>query len=404
MKTPSTEDQMPVERHTLAGHISSRARNIPPFIVMEVLERALELEKQGRRILHLEVGEPDFQTPEVIREAGIRAIRRGKTHYTHSLGHPELREAICGWYQKHYNVTVSPKRVVVTSGSSVAMLLSFASLLEPDDRVLLPDPGYPCYPKFVIAFGGTPVGIQVCEEERFQYSPKRLGAALEEGARLLVLNSPSNPTGAVSSPEDLRSLVELTRGRTILLSDEIYHGLVYSGRAASILEFSEEAIVINGFSKLFAMTGWRLGYAILPEYLIRPAQKLQQNLFISAPDFTQYAAIAALTEAGQEVETMRREYDRRRRFVLKALREMGLGVAQEPTGAFYVLINVSRYTSDVYRFAFRILDEAGVAVTPGVDFGKNGEGYIRICYANSMLNLEEAMHRLADFFRAQPLL
>jgi aspartate/methionine/tyrosine aminotransferase len=309
-----------------------------------------------------------------------------------------LRESIAAWQHENYGVNVSPDQIVVTSGCSAAMMLSFAAILDPGNRVLLTDPGYPCYPKFVEAFEGTPTLIPVKEGDGFQFPLDRLERALKQGARAVVLNSPSNPAGTLASQEQMLALADLAAGRAIILSDEIYHGLVYRERAHSILEFTRESIVINGFSKLFAMTGWRLGYAILPPELVRPVQKLQQNLFISAADFTQIAAITALTQAHSEVEEMRREYDRRRRLVLGRLAEMGLQTPVEPTGAFYVLVNVSRFTDDVYNFAFQILEEVGVAVTPGVDFGRNGEGYIRICYANSMSNLREAMDRLSQFF------
>ncbi len=382
--------------------ISARAQEIQPFIVMEVLERAMEIEKGGRSVIHLEVGEPDFDTPEIIREAGIRAIRDGRTHYTHSLGLPELREAIAEWYRRAYQVDVSPETIIVSVGSSAAMLLTFAALLDPGNRVLVPDPGYPCYPKIIRAFEGVQAGIPVKEAEAFQYPLERVESELDSSTRALVLNSPSNPTGTLTTPERIAELVQLSAGRATIVSDEIYHGLVYEDRAHSILEFTPEAVVINGFSKLFAMTGWRLGYAILPKYLVRPAQKLQQNLLISAPDFAQYAAIAALNEAADEVEAMRREYDLRRRFVLHRLSKMGLELSAEPTGAFYVFFNVSRFTTCVYDFAFQILEEAGVAVTPGVDFGNNGEGYLRICYANSMENLEDGMNRLEQFFGCAP--
>lgn len=382
--------------------ISGRAREIQPFLVMEVMERAMALEKEGRSVIHLEVGEPDFDTPEIIREAGIRAIRDGRTHYTHSLGLLELREAIVDWYRKRYRIEVSPENIVVSVGCSGAMLLTFAALLDPGARVLVTDPGYPCYPKFIRAFEGSPAFIPVREAEAFQYPLERVDAELDSKARALVLNSPSNPTGTLTTPERMAALARLSAGRATIVSDEIYHGLVYEERAHSILEFTSEAVVINGFSKLFAMTGWRLGYAILPEYLVRPAQKLQQNLLISAPDFAQYAAIAALNEAADEVEAMRQEYDRRRRFVLRRLSEIGLEPSAEPTGAFYVFFNVSRFTYRVYDFAFQILEEVGVAVTPGVDFGENGEGYLRICYANSMENLEDGMCRLERFFEGVP--
>jgi len=240
----------------------------------------------------------------------------------------------------------------------------------------------------------------VREEDGFQFDTQTVKDRLGPKTRALVLNSPANPTGTITRPERMRELVELLGDDVLIVSDEIYHGLVYEGRAHSILEFSPSAVVVNGFSKLFAMTGWRLGYAILPEWLVRPVQKLQQNLFISPPDFSQFAAIAALTEADADVERMRGLYDERRRLVLRRLKEMGLKVLTEPVGAFYVFVNVRRFTDDVYKFAFEILARVGVAVTPGVDFGPGGEGYIRISYANSLDNIEEGMKRLQAFLAA----
>jgi len=376
---------------------SVRAREMPPFLVMEVLERAAALERQGRSIIHLEVGEPDFDTPEVIVAEAERALRDGRTHYTHSMGHPELREAIAAWHQSRYGVETSPDGIVVTMGSSGAMLLTFAALLDPGARVLLTDPHYACYPNFVTAFDGVPVRIPVREEDGFQFGLNDVEEHLVARPAALVLNSPANPTGTVTHPERMRQLVRLVSDRATIVSDEIYHGLVYEDRAHSIREFAPQAVVVNGFSKLFAMTGWRLGYAILPPWLVRPVQKLQQNLFISPPDYPQFAAIAALQRADADVERMRRAYDERRQLMLGRLKAMGLSPLTEPLGAFYVFVNVRRYTEDVYNFAFRILEEAGVAVTPGVDFGPGGEGYLRLSYANALARIEEGMDRLARF-------
>ena len=387
-----------VEDHRLNRFLSKRGLRTTPFLVMEVLERAGELEKEGRSIIHLEVGEPDFETPEVVREAGIRAILDGHTHYTHSQGRSELRDAIAEWHLNRYGTQVSPEQIVVSSGSSTAMVLVFASLLDSGDEVLLTNPCYACYPKFVSVFDGVPVGIPVSESEGFQYPIEAVESQLGRRAKAILLNSPCNPTGTMTSAERIRSLIEVTDGRVLAISDEIYHGLEYGEKGRSILEFTKDAIVINGFSKLFAMTGWRLGYAIFPDYMVRAVQKLQQNLFISAPDFAQIAATAALTDAADEVESMRLEYGVRRSFVLRRLREIGIEIPVEPTGAFYVFINVSRYTQNVLDFTFQILEQAGVAVTPGVDFGTNGEGFIRICYANSMEHLEEGMNRLEQFW------
>ncbi len=377
--------------------VSERARATTPFFVMEVLERAQALERQGRSVIHLEVGEPDFDTPAPILEAGIRALRDGHTHYTHSLGRPELREAIAEHYGEAYGVEVSAERVVVTVGSSGAMVLVFAALLDPGDEVLLADPGYACYPNFVRAFGGASVRLPVREEDGFQFDPQAVRAAVGPATRAIMLNSPANPTGIVTPVERLKEIAEAVAGRATIVSDEIYHGLVYAGRASSVLEVDPGAVVASGFSKLYAMTGWRLGYAVLPEHLVRPVQKLQQNLFISAPDFPQFAAIAALREARDEVESMRRAYDERRLVVLRRLKEIGLGVLVEPTGAFYVFVNVSRFTDDVQSFCFEILDEVGVALTPGVDFGPGGEGFLRISYASSLEDIDEGLTRLGAF-------
>ncbi|MBU0616422.1 MAG: pyridoxal phosphate-dependent aminotransferase [Planctomycetes bacterium] len=386
-----------------ATAVSTRAKQMPPFLVMEVLERAAALQRQGRSIIHLEVGEPDFDTPGAALEAGIRALRDGRTHYTHSLGHPELREAIADWHHKQYGVEVSPEHIVVSLGSSGAMLLVFAALLEPGAEVLLTDPHYACYPNFVTAFEGIPVRIPVQEEEGFQFDPEAVRARLGPRTSVLMLNSPANPTGMLTKPDRMQKLVEVVADQAVIVSDEIYHGLVYRGRAHTIREFSPESVVVNGFSKLFAMTGWRLGYAIVPPWLVRPMQKLQQNLLISPPDFAQFAAIAALQQADADIERMRQCYDERRQLVLRRLKGMGLEVLTEPVGAFYVFVNVRRYTQNVYEFAFQILEQAGVAVTPGVDFGPGGEGYIRISYANSLDNIDEGMNRLQTFLASQPI-
>jgi aspartate/methionine/tyrosine aminotransferase len=376
---------------------SERAMGMPPFLVMEVLERAAALQRAGRSIVHMEVGEPDFDTPEPIRAAGVRAIEEGHTHYTHSQGHPQLREAIAARMHRQYGVEVSPDRIVVTMGTSGAMLLTCAALLDPGDRVLMTDPCYACYPNFVRAFHGESVRLAVREADGFQYDLDDVRRHLDGRTKALFLNSPANPTGIVTSKERLRGLAEATSGRIQVISDEIYHGLTYGEPARSMLEFDPDAAIVSGFSKLYAMTGWRLGYAILPEYLVRPVQKLQQNLLISAPDFAQFAAIAALTDADEDVERMRRCYDERRTLVLARLKSIGLPVLVEPTGAFYVFFNVSRYTDDVLAFAFEILETAGVALTPGVDFGPGGEGFFRLCYANSIENLAEGLDRLEGF-------
>jgi aspartate/methionine/tyrosine aminotransferase len=374
--------------------ISKKAQEIPPFIVMDVLEKAQELERSGEHIIHLEVGEPDFDTPECVSEACYRAICEGKTHYTHSLGLIELREAIAEDYWNKYRVKVSPEQILVASGTSPAMLLLFSALLEAGDEVILSNPYYPCYPNIIRFVDGSPVFVEVLEEEGFQYLPEMIEEKLSPKVKGIMINSPSNPTGNLMPSERMK---EIAKFFPFIISDEIYHGLVYEGEVHTILEFTDRAFVINGFSKLYAMTGWRLGYTIAPKEFIRPMQKIQQNLFISASSFAQWGALDGLKGAGKDIQKMRETYDRRRRFLIPRLKGLGFGITVEPTGAFYILANAKRFSNDSYRFAFDILKEAKVGVAPGIDFGTNAEGYIRFCYANSLENIEEGMNRLERY-------
>lgn len=373
---------------------SSRTEKITPFIVMEVLERCHELERAGHSIIHLEIGEPDFDTPEVIKEAVIEAISDGKTRYTHSLGILELREAISNDYKNRYGVDVSPDQILITSGTSPAMFLIFSALLEPSDEVILSDPGYACYPNFIKYVDAVPKFVEVFEEDGFQFDPKHVKKKLGKRAKGIIINSPSNPTGNLLSADRMAELSDLG---LYIISDEIYHGLVYEDKEHSILEFTDQAFVMNGFSKRYAMTGWRLGYVIAPKKFMRPMQKIQQNFFISANNFVQWAGICAINRAETEVEKMRATYNERRRFIISRLKELGFGITVDPQGAFYVLANAKAFSKNSYEFAFDILEGAKVGVTPGVDFGKNAEGYIRFCYANSIDNIKEAMDRLEKF-------
>ncbi|MBP1724303.1 MAG: aminotransferase class [Deltaproteobacteria bacterium] len=376
--------------------VTKKSSEIPPFIVMEVMEKAASLERQGENIIHLEVGEPDFDTPECIKEAAIRAIREGKTHYTHSLGVVELREAIAEDYHKRYRVEVNPDQILVTSGTSPAMLLLFMSLLETGEEVILPNPYYACYPNFVRMVEGKPVFVNVYEEDGFQYRPEDIQPLIGKKTKAIFVNSPANPTGNLTPPDRMKAIADF--GKTVV-SDEIYHGLVYEGKEHSILEFTQNALVINGFSKQYAMTGWRLGYLIVPPEFIRPLQKLHQNFFISANAFVQWAGIAALKEADADVIRMKSLYNARRKFIIRRLRELGFGITVEPTGAFYVLANAKRYTQNSFDFAFDILQKAKIGCTPGIDFGSNAEGYLRFSYANSIEKIHEAMNRLEAYLQ-----
>ncbi len=374
--------------------ISKRAQQIKPFMVMDVLERAHSMERAGVDVVHLEVGEPDFDTPACIKKAAIRALEAGHTHYTHSLGLVELREAICRHYHRRYGVMIEPGQVVVTSGTSPAMFLLFAALLEPGDGVIISDPHYACYPNFIHFAGGQPVAIPVYEDDGFQFRPEDIEEKVDAKTKAVFINSPSNPTGNLLSHERMEAISRLS---PYIISDEIYHGLVYEGQEHSILEYTDRAFVLNGFSKVFAMTGWRLGYLIAPKPFIRAIQKVQQNFFISANSMVQWAGIAALEEAGEDVARMRGIYDERRRFMIKRLKEIGFGIAVEPTGAFYVLANAKRFSKDSYALAFDILDKAHVGVTPGVDFGANAEGYLRFSYANALEKIAEGMDRIERY-------
>ena len=374
--------------------IAKRAQEIAPFLVMEVLERAQALEAKGEHLIHLEVGEPDFPTPACIQEAMAKAVKDGLTHYTHSLGLLPLREAIAEHYHVKYGVKASPDRILVTAGTSPAMWMIFSAILETGDEVLLSDPHYACYPNFIRFCGGELACVDIFEEDGFQLRPEAVKARITSRSKAILINSPANPTGKLLSAERMAALANLG---PIVLSDEIYHGLVYEGREHSILEFTDRAVVFNGFSKAFAMTGWRLGYIIVPPELLRPLQKMHQNFFISANAFVQAAGIAALREGLPDSERMRQSYDERRRFLVPGLRTLGFGIATEPNGAFYVFANAKRFTADSYAFAFELLERAKVCVTPGVGFGRNGEGYLRFSYANSLENLAEGLRRLEAF-------
>jgi len=374
--------------------VSKKSLDIPPFLVMDVLEKAIEMERRGEHVIHLEVGEPDFETPEPIKEACAKAIREGKTKYTHSLGLIELREAIGEHYERKYGATVSPHQIVITTGSSPAMFLLFSALLEKEDEVIVTNPYYACYPNIIRFLGGEVNYVYVREEAGFQYQPQDLSAHVTARTKAILINSPANPTGSVIPPDALQAIASMGH---YIISDEAYHGLVYGSQEHSIAEFTDRAFVIGSFSKQYAMTGWRLGYLIVPEQFVRPIQKIQQNFFISANAFVQWAGVAALKHAHEDVERMRQIYDQRRRFIIPRLRHMGFGLKFEPQGAFYVLANAARFSRDSRTFAFDVLEKARVAVTPGIDFGENAEGFIRFSYANSLENIEEGMDRLRKY-------
>lgn len=376
--------------------LARRALEISPFLVMEVLEEAQRMQRAGEHVIHMEVGEPDFDTPVCAVEAAQEALRGGQTHYTHSMGLIELREAICADYRLRHGVEVQPSQIVVTPGTSPALFMTFAALLEPGDEVIVSNPYYACYPNFIRFVGGVPVFVDVREEEGYQLRPEEIARKITPRTKAILINTVANPTGTVLDGDRMAAIAELG---PLVVSDEIYHGLVYEGRERSILEFTGNACALNGFSKQYAMTGWRLGYVIAPPSLARALQKIQQNFFISANAFVQWGALAALKEPSclVEVERMRQTYADRRLYMLERLTGLGLRIPRPPTGAFYMLVNFRRYTLDSLAFAYDVLREAKVAAAPGIDFGSNAEGYLRFSYATSKENIAEGMDRLGRY-------
>jgi aspartate/methionine/tyrosine aminotransferase len=387
------------------AEVAKRVEEVTPFLAVEVFERAEELGRQGHDVVHLEFGEPDFETPAVIREAAIRAIREGRTRYTHSLGILPLREAIAEHYLETYGVAVSPDQVLVTAGTSPGLLLLFTALLAAGDEVVLADPHYACYPNFVRYAEAVPVYVPTRETEGWALDPAAVRERLSARTRAVMLNSPANPTGAVMTGAQLAALAEVAEQAPAgawLVSDEIYHGLSYGEREHTVLEFTDRAFVLNGFSKAYAMTGWRLGYLIAPKAYIRTLQKLHQNFFISSQEISQWAGVAALREAGADVVRFRGVFDERRRAMIEGLRAVGFGIGAEPTGAFYVLADARRHCTRSYEFGFELLAGAHVAVTPGIDFGDAAEGYLRFSYASGIDRIREGLRRVGAYLSDRP--
>ncbi len=383
--------------------LAARNERITPFMVMELLARAQALESQGRSIIHMEIGEPDFPTPGPVVEAGGRALARGKLGYTPAAGLPDLRQAIADHYDRRYGVAVPWERVFVTPGASGAFVLALALLVEAGDRVLMTDPGYPCNRNFVHLYEGEPVLVPVGGDSNFHLTPEQVEAYWTEGTRGVWIASPGNPTGTVMEPGQLEAVCEVVgRKEGFILSDEIYHGLEYGGiTCATALQFAPEAFVVNSFSKYFGMTGWRLGWLIVPEGAVEAAMRLIQNLFIAAPTHSQYAALAAFSPETRELlEQRRREFDSRGRFLFQELKTLGFGIHSPPQGAFYLFADCSCFADDSERFCWQLLQEGGVAVTPGADFGKSlAQSHVRFSFTTGMENLREGVGRIRRFLR-----
>jgi aspartate/methionine/tyrosine aminotransferase len=382
--------------------LASRMAHIAPFEVMEIQTLARRLEGEGRDVIHMEIGEPDFTTPQPIVDAAIRALHEKPMFYTSALGITLLREAISRFYLERYKVDVAPERIIVTAGSSAALLLALGVLLDPGEEVLLSDPGYPCNRHFVRALDGVPRMVPVGADEHYQLTPELAAANWNAKTRIVMVASPSNPTGTLVPRAALEGLHAMTRSlKATLLVDEIYQGLTYEGDMGTALSLGDDVFVINSFSKYFQMTGWRLGWLVTPPAYVREVEKLAQNLFISASTVAQHAALAAFApETIAIVEERRREFAERRNCLLPALKTLGFRVPVTPEGAFYIYADSSAIAKDSYSLARDILERAWVAMTPGKDFGFNApERHIRIAYTQPVARLEEAMKRIAGHLR-----
>jgi len=374
-----------------------RADEIEPFEVMDVLSRAHALEAAGRHVVHMEIGEPDFTAPQPVADAGVRALRDGLTAYTATLGLPALREAIAAHYQSRFSKQIPPERIAITSGASGGLLTTAALYVDAGDEILVPDPGYPGYRHFVRAFEGVARTLPVSAKEDFQPTLDMVRAAWGPKTKGLLLGSPSNPTGTLIAQAELERIAGFIAERGgVLLVDEIYQGLVYGVQPWSAAGLPGEVVLINSFSKYFCMTGWRLGWVVLPQRAVRGFEKLAQHLFISAPSAAQHAAVAAFSpESISVLEERREEFARRRDFLVPALKRAGLAIPAEPHGAFYVYADCG---GDARAYARNLLEKEAVAATPGVDFGANGTARcVRFAYTRSMEDLEEAVRRIGRF-------
>ena len=387
-----------------------RLADIEPFHVVELLTRARQLEAEGRNIIHMEVGEPDFPTPEPIANAAVEAIKRAKTLYTKALGLPELRQAISDFYRQRYGVAVPASRIAVTNGASGALNLAFACLAEPGSEWLLTDPGYPCNRHILRAFEGKPRNIPVGPETNFQPTPELLRQHWQSTTAGLLVASPANPTGTLLALPEIAALAEVCREKGgHFLVDEIYHGLTYAPQevplgdeidAPTACAAGDDLWVINSFSKYFQMTGWRLGWIVIPEPYVRDVEKLAQNLTLCPSTPAQYGALAAFApETIAILESRRGEFRRRRDFLAPALERIGFRVTARPEGAFYLYCDCSALAADSFKLAVDLLEKAGVAATPGLDFGNNQpERHIRFAYTTDIGRLAEAVDRLARYF------
>ena len=378
----------------------SRINDIQPFHVMALLARAKELEAEGRDIIHMEIGEPDFSTPQPIIDAGIAAIRNGDIRYTPALGLLELRESIAGFYKTRYELDLSYKRVVITPGASGALMLALGVVMGEGDEVLLADPGYPCNKNFVRFLSGIMRAVPVDASTGYQLSLKHIKEHWTDKTSVVVVASPSNPTGTLLPETELVEMAKFVKEKgAYLIVDEIYQGLVYDNEVKSALEIDENIIVVNSFSKYFNMTGWRLGWVVAPESLVENMDKLAQNIYLAAPTTAQYAALAAFKDESIEIlELHKNEFKLRRDFLLPKLKQLGFKIETEPQGAFYIYANCEKFSNDSFKFCHELLENIGVAITPGKDFGVNkASKYVRFSYTTSIERLKQGIERLNEY-------
>lgn len=384
----------------MGDRVARRTSGISPFYVMELLRRAKELESNGRDIIHMEIGEPDFPTPQTIVDAGVKHILTGAVKYTPAAGLSELREKIAGFYRQRYGVNVPERRIFVTPGATGAFLLALGASLNPGEEVLMADPCYPCNSNYVGLFDGITQTLPVDAGTFYQLTAELIRQNWHQNTKGVLIASPSNPTGTLIPRNELMQAVHAVNDLGgCFYSDEIYHGLVYSDNAATALEFSDEVFVINSFSKYFGMTGWRIGWLIVPDEFVEATEKLAQNIFISTSSDAQHAALAAFDESTLvELEHRRREFEARRDFLYDALIRLGFDIPVKPEGAFYIYALCSRFTDDSFKFAMDLLETEGVAVTPGKDFGENNAKHaLRFAYTTSIDRMAVAMQRLERF-------
>jgi aspartate/methionine/tyrosine aminotransferase len=392
-------------RDTLAAanlHTASRLTDIEPFHVVSLVTRALELQAQGRNIVNMVIGEPDFPTPPAIVEAGIEALRHSQIRYTPSLGSTGLRGKLRGWYQSRYGIDVPESRIAVTSGSSGALLLTMGVLLSPGDEVLMADPSYPCNRHFVRAMEGRAATVPVDADTGYQLTADLIAKHWTPRTVAVMVATPSNPTGTLIPLDELKKIHAVVQSKGgVLIVDEIYHGLTYGFDAHSTLEFADDVFVINSFSKYFCMTGWRLGWMVVPQGYVPHIEKLAQNLYISNSDVAQQAAIAAFDPETLDIlEGNRVKFQQQRDYLLPALRQLGFDIPVEPQGAFYIYANCSRFTNDSFGFCRDLLEKEGVAVAPGIDFGEHHAArHVRFSYPKPVPVLEEGVRRLREYLK-----